>query len=184
MRRRAESIWRKSNDIDNRIAYKDLCSATTLLARSKKKAYFTQLLEKSNNNPKTLYNLVNTELDRKQSKPLPEFTGNFEELASSFNNFFSEKIKTIRANMNHEPVPEFISFPGSQILSEFEPATENELRAIIKESAIKTSPDDILPCKLIKQNIDVMLPLIVKLVNISLSQGSMEGLKSADIIPL
>ena len=44
-------------------------------------------------NPKKLFNLVNAELDRKQSNPLPDFTENLEELASAFNNFFIEKLK-------------------------------------------------------------------------------------------
>jgi hypothetical protein len=36
----------------------------------------------------------------------------------------------------------------------------------------------------VKQNIDILLPIIVKMVNLSLSTGNVDGMKLADIIPL
>ena len=40
------------------------------------------------------------------------------------------------------------------------------------------------PCQTIKENLEIMIPTIVTLVNKSLKEGSMDGLKSADIAPL
>ena len=57
------------------------------------------------------------------------------------------------------------------------------MRTIIKNSPIKSSPDDILPGKIIKENLELLLPVISNLVNLSLAQGSIDGLKLADIIP-
>ena len=47
---------------------------------------------------------------------------------------------------------------------------------------MKCSPADILPQHL--YNIEILLPTIVKLVNLSMSTGDMEGVKLADIVPL
>ena len=40
-----------------------------------------------------------------------------------------------------------------------------------------------LPKSLLEDNLELMIPTIVELVNLSLSQGSMESLKTADVIP-
>ena len=105
------------------------------------------------------------------------------ELATDFNNFFSDKVKKICAKMNHEFLPNLNKFAGNN-LSELEPFIEEEILMITKDSAIKTSPDDILPCQTIKENLEIMVPSIVTLVNKSLDDGSMDGLKLADIVPL
>ena len=42
---------------------------------------------------------------------------------------------------------------------------------IIKDSAVKTSPGDILPCQTIKENLEIMVPTIVTLVNKSLKEA-------------
>ena len=70
------------------------------------------------------------------------------------------------------------------LLSDFEPATEDEIRNIIKETGVKCSPADILPQKLYQENISNLTPLITELVNLSMASGSMDGVKLADIVPL
>ena len=182
-RRSAEKVWKKHGNQNDFLYYKDLCFEATLLANTKKKEYFKKLVEKSNNNPKTLFNLVNKALDRKQSNPMPDSSENKVKLASEFNIFFTDKIKNIRSQMNHEFEPEFNNFVG-HTLSEFKPTDCEEIRRIIAETGIKTSPEDILPCQLIKENLDILIPVMVSLVNNSLRNGSMDGLKSADIVPL
>ena len=182
-RRYAEKLWKKHGDPATYSHYKDLCCKATYLANCKKKAYFKKLVDKSDNNPKTLFKLVNSALDRKQLQPIPDSSKNMKELASEFNTFFSDKIAKIRAEIGHEFLPKFNDFSGNH-LSEFSLTNHNEILDIIKESGIKTSPDDILPSQILKENLDIMIPIIVNLVNLSLQNGTMEGLKSADIAPL
>ena len=182
-RRKAEKTWRKSRNIDDRIIYKDLCDAATWLANVKKKQYVAQLINQSSNNAKTLFKVFNALVDRKQSNTLPDYTNDFKQLAIEFNTFFDQKIKKIRASISPEPEPEYNPFSGTHYLSKFIPTNENEIRNIIQESPIKTSPGDMLPKSLLEDNLELMIPTIVELVNLSLSQGSMESLKTADVIP-
>lgn len=182
-RRLAEKKWKKHGNPCDYLIYKDLCNDATTLANTKKISYFTKIVEKSNNNPKTLFRLVNKALDRKQCNALPDCSTSMSELATDFNNFFSDKVRKIRSKMDHEFLPNLNRFTGNT-LSEFEPTNNREIRMIIKDSAIKTSPDDILPCQIIKDNLEIMIPTIVTIVNKSLNDGSMDGLKSADIAPL
>ena len=69
-------------------------------------------------------------------------------------------------------------------LSVFAPTTVEEVKKILKESGIKTSSEDPLPVEILRQITDEMYPALVKLVNLSLSEGSVEGIKSSEIDPL
>ena len=69
-------------------------------------------------------------------------------------------------------------------MSELEPATEDELRTIITSYGISCSPEDPIHIELIIDNIDILLPYWLEIVNLSLSTGSIECLKSAVIAPL
>ena len=181
-RRKAESNWKSTKSQEDKIIYKALCSETTALALTKKKEYFSKVITKSNGNARTLYSMVDKELDRKQSKILPD-TEDIAELTTKFNKFFVNKIDKIRKNMDHnKPLSE--SNDSINELSEFEPTTIDEVRKIINETGIKCSPADPLPQLLVKQNLDILLPIIVKMVNLSLSTGNVDGMKLADIIPL
>ena len=186
-RRRAEKKWRKEKDPFTkqhmRLVLKDLCIATTNLANEKKKLYMTRMIENANGNPRALYAHVNRVLDRKQAKLLPNNTEKMDDLAESFNLFFSDKIAKIRHNMPISSSPNMRS-TSDDYMTGFEPATLEEIEAIIKETGIKTSPTDLLPQQLYKESIETLLPIILKLVNLSLSTGSVDGVKLADIVPL
>ena len=182
-RRRAER--KKSKSHECHMIYKNLCEEANLLCNLKKKEYFKKILDNSRGNPKTLYKMVNNVMDRKQGKALPD-NDNLEELASTFNTFFVEKISKIRETMNtcsHATIIDPEEGPQT-FLSQFEPATEDEISGIIKETGIKCSPADLLPQKLYEDNITNLIPLITELVNLSMATGSMEGVKLADIVPL
>ena len=49
---------------------------------------------------------------------------------------------------------------------------------------VKSSPEDPIPAKVLNDNIDILLPYWLILVNLSLSTGSMECLKSSVVGPL
>ena len=50
--------------------------------------------------------------------------------------------------------------------------------------SIKSCASDPVPASLMKENLDVFLPEICHLVNLSLSTGNMDGVKSALLVPL
>ena len=66
----------------------------------------------------------------------------------------------------------------------FSPVSVEELRNLIKGKTIKTAYNDILPRPLMKKLLDALLPYICELINVSISTGSMEGVKEATIVPL
>ena len=74
------------------------------MADLKKKQYFKNMVNNSRGNPRTLWQLVNKNLDRKQSNPLPDYTYDLAELASDFNSYFTDKIDFIRSHMDDTSV--------------------------------------------------------------------------------
>ena len=109
-----------------------------------------------------------------------------EELANNFAKYFKEKIIKIRESFpaKQEATKEsYTPFQGVPLLK-FEPATEDEIRAIVLQYGIKCAPDDPVPVKLLKSTYDVFIPIWTELVNLSLSQGSMDCLKSGVLLPL
>ena len=59
-----------------------------------------------------------------------------------------------------------------------------QAKRIITKYGVKASDEDPIPTKVLKQIVDDMLPVYVELVNKSLSEGSMEGIKHSAIDPL
>ena len=58
------------------------------------------------------------------------------------------------------------------------------MREVIQKFGVKTSCEDPLPAALIKSAMNELLPLYVELVNKSLAEGTMEGIKHSEIDPL
>ena len=112
-------------------------------------------------------------------------------LATNFNEFFVEKVVKIQQSFPQQPSSlssEEISASSQteqdyKYLHDFEPATVEEIKDIIKQSGINCAPTDFLPSDLLKQHVDIFYHVLCKIVNLSLSTGSINGLKIADIIP-
>ena len=185
IRRKAENKMKKpDSQLDDKIAYKDACAKCTAVANIKKKEYFTNIILQSSCNTKKLYQVVNKVLDRKQNVSLPDYTDDITKLADDFNSFFTEKIDKIRKSITPKrQTPQQDDFPTMGLMFDFHPTNLDEIKSIINEVGFKCSPSDLLPHKLYKENLDIVLPVIVELVNLSLSTGNIDGIKLADIIP-
>ena len=71
------------------------------------------------------------------------------------------------------------------ILTSFEPTNDEEVRKLIKESPCKSSSIDPIPTWLIKSCLEILVPIITMVINLSVSAGEVpENLKEAILIPL
>ena len=138
---------------------------------------------------KQVYKAVNRMIDKKKfNDNLPDHTNPLT-LANSMNSFFLEKVQSIREEIPvsvleqqvNDALP--VGIPGN-VLSNFHPTDTDELRRIIKSHIIKVGPGDVLTPQLIKSHLEVLLPHFEKLVNLSLSTKSLDGLKEAHIVPI
>lgn len=184
LRRKAEKRYRKTGLEVHKNDFVNLRKQTTTLAFEKKKTYYAKKIDQCNGNSKSLFACVNRLLDIKQNAVLPSHNST-EELANRFQTYFREKILNIRKIFPTIVNPETVVFPDSNlVLDAFEPATEDEIISIIAEYGMNCSPEDPIPISLLKNNIDIFIPIWLDIVNLSLSRGNMDCLKNAILTPL
>ena len=111
------------------------------------------------------------------------------DLANKFIHFFEEKIVHIRSNLGTPVIPDFfrtldISSLTCQLVN-FAPTSNTELSNIANNIITKSCILDPLPATLLKQHFDLLLPIILKIVNLSLESGLFpSSLKTAVLSPL
>jgi len=97
-------------------------------------------------------------------------------LADSFGQFFTDKIMkihaSIAASLQHLSGPVFTArqHVGPK-LSQFAPVTYDEVYKVLKASCMKSSPLDVLPVSLLRQSIDVFVPPLAHMANLSFAKG-------------
>ena len=185
MRRKAERMWKKHRTEEHKNNYIKQKQVCTEMAISKQKSYYSEMIQGSVNNQKSLFKIANELLDKSSQRVLPAHSDP-KQLANEFNNYYIDKVKKIR-----ETIPEVTSshihysrpFTGNR-MDVFREATESEVEKIMKENGIKTSAEDPIPSKLMQSSLDILLPVLTKLINKSLSEGSMDGVKWSVVDPL
>ena len=183
-RRKLERSWRKSKSEEDHQQYvlqRNLCSNLSI---KKQEGHYSKLIDSADNKQKSLFKVVDKLLDKKDERILPVHTDPVD-LANKFNKYYVEKIDKLR-----ESIPDSTGYHqkrtkfSGEKLSEFAPTTVEEVKEIIKERGIKTSSEDPLPVEILREITEEMYPALVKLVNLSLSEGSVEGIKRSELDPL
>ena len=186
LRRKAEKKYRKSGLAADKAGFVSLRKQTTTLAFNKKRSHYSKKIDGCNGNSKSLFECVNKLLDIKQDTVLPSHNSS-QELANRFKTYFKRKISNIRKSFSsntNSAEDSAKSVDNEMILDRLEPTTEEEIRFIITTHGINCSPEDPIPVQLLKNNLDVFITIWLELVNLSLSQGSMDCLKNAILTPL
>ncbi len=129
-------------------------------------------------------------LHRKEETPMPPYTSE-NDLANEFSSFFTHKIQTILdylGNPQGDGSPKIVwkDEPKFNIqLSEFISLTEDDVKKIVLKSPNKYCELDHIPTNLLRECIDEILPLLTKIINLSLRLGDMPtSLKKAIIKPM
>ena len=187
-RRRLEVQWRRNKTIENEDAFKHQRNKVEIMCTSAKRSFYLGILNDNKGNPKGMFKVIDTLLNRKQSQPLPPHDS-AKTLANDFADFFIGKIETIRAGLESGRDPNQV-LPVEEKryhteLSTFKPTTIDELRTIIIDSPVTSCQLDPAPSWLVKNCLTEVLPLLVTIVNLSLQSGHMPAsLKQALILPL
>jgi DNA-directed RNA polymerase subunit F len=163
------------------VEQRNLCAKLSIQTQE---SHYSELINSAENKQKSLFKVVDKLLDKKDERILPAHTDPVD-LANKFNKYYVEKIDKLR-----ESIPESAGYQQKRKkfdgvkLSVFDPTTIEEVKEILTGSGVKTSSEDPFPAEILKQITDEMYPALVKLVNLSLSEGSVDGIKRSELDPL
>ena len=187
-RRRAERRWRKTkSNIDRRLyieAQRTVCDVVV----SAKKDYYRDRL--SSCNTKDMYKTVN-ELLNVSSNVLPVCT-NSSDLAEDFSDYFVSKVSKIRDDIEstvqtkpNAPTVSSNTCESDFTFAQFDSVSEDVLQFMISKCPSKSCTLDPMPTWLVKKHLPVLLPVLLRIVNMSLSTGVFpERLRSSIITPV
>ena len=185
LRRRYEKLRKRNRTEENRLNYINQKQLCVELALSKRSEDYRNLVRNAGSCQKTLFKIANELLDKTKVKVLPSYN-NPKQLADDFNNYFVHKVKKIRNSIpksSEECIVYTRKFNGERI-DNFRLVSEEEVKNMIKEKGIKTFMEDPIPSRLMNSSLDIILPVLTRLINKSLQEGSMEGIKESVLDPL
>src|SRR5881296_1304684 len=180
LRSKLESAYRRNKTDATKLAFRRQANVVSKLITTARRSYYRTLISLSSNQPKKLWASLDSLLSRKTSPPLPT-SPSPSLLATSFLNFFGDKIAKLRSTLD--------SFPASPSpppsLSTLSPATIDEVRSAILSSSDATCSLDLIPTPLLKSCLDAFLLPITTLINLSISESIFpDEFKSAIVTPL
>ena len=189
-RRRAERKWRKSKqkklypqlDIDRKLYQLKNFEIAEVIA-NEKRCYCLSKINECNTS-KALYTITNELSGKSFNNILPNNIPK-ENIPDDFCKFFNEKVENIRKELDrHDTKPIHVPFLG-QCLSEFNPVSEENVKNIIMSSNAKSCNLDPIPTSILRQNIDILIEPITRIINLSLKNGKVPSdFKSAILTPI
>ena len=192
LRRKLERKWRRSRLECDRLEYIQQCGIVNQLLRSNKEAYYSKFIEENSTDSRKLFKSMNKLLYRNLDPCYPTAKSDTD-LACAFADFFMQKIERIRYEIAvGRSVPELTTmseteqcFSCETKLQSFKSLTNNEVFKLIKSGAIKSCSLDPLPASIMAKCCHALLPMLTRIINLSLGTGEMpEDLKCAMLRPL
>ena len=184
LRRKLEKKWKANSTEMNRLNYMKQKSLCCTMSLEKQKSYYSSIVKKCSSQ-KELFRVANDLLDKSKERVLPSYTEPVG-LANRFNDFFIEKVNKIRNSIPtpKDSVNQYSRPFNSEKLCIFRPASCDEVHSVIKEFGMKTSEEDPIPSALLSSSLDIVLPVFTDIINKSLKEGCMDGIKESVVTPL
>ena len=162
------------------------------MVKQAKRTYYSSIITKNASNQKVLFNTIDRLLHRKTERLYPSCDST-QELCNNFSDFFVNKITTIRSELPSfqaddntlSSIQQLDSPRFNCVLERFAPATDSEVSGLLRKSALKSCCLDPIPASLLCLCLDDLLPIITRIINLSLESSTMPSLlKQAVLSPL
>ncbi len=171
LRRKAERKWLKSGlSIDEEIL-KNHRNKVNILINKARSEHYSGIIEECGNDQKALFRVISDLFSKEKVSPYPE-TDSMEALAESFSQFFIGKVTKIRDKLDSIPVTCDYNDPECHTtFDSFHPLSQEDILKLIKKSPTKSCDLDPLPTDMVKKCLDILLPTVTRIVNLSLQEG-------------
>ena len=171
-RRRAERRWRSPRSTIHKQLYVTAKQKVTDLVHDAKTSFYSVVVYSSATCEELFHNM--TTFLGKTNNPSLLSVRDFQQLPRIFSDFFKNKVLSARNSFspvtqkNDDCRP---TFSGTPFLS-FTPVSEQFVKKIILQTVPKTSVLGPIPAKLLYKSLEVLLPSITKILNESLTSGT------------
>ena len=186
LKRKVRSIERKyktNNKPEVKQEYKTKKSEYKKLLQKTKKEYINDKFMKCGSNTKKLYKTLNQIIGKNKEVTLPP--GKDMDCANNLLNHFMDKIKKINENLENYELFTPPSNSSNHKLEDVSEISADEVKKIIMESKPTTCGSDPIPSTVVKHQLNILLPILTRLINWSLRTGSFHKTwKKSIIIPL
>ena len=185
-RRRLYKRWKRTRNPTDRINFVNARLNAHNISIGKRSKFYATRIDNCQNSHKELFKVCKNLLDQSKQSKLPTYSSPVS-MATKFNDYFLEKIENIRSSFPSKTCDvtgSGMNTYNGTIMSKFKVVSQEQIKKTILSKPIKTSPQDPLPAPLLRASVDVLLPALEHLVNLSLAVGSMDGLKDTVITPL
>ena len=184
-RRQLERKWRASRLPADRVRYVHQCNVVINLIKSLNSEYYSSIIKENSGNQKVLFKTVQKLLQKPTVNYYPPSKNDrmlADEFATLHNDLLVKKKVLI---YSADCVTDEVLTMSSTKFSTFTEMKLDDIRELTATLFSKSCVLDPLPSSIIKQCIDLLLPTIVNIINLSLRDGCMPTcLKSAVLSPL
>ena len=173
-RRRAERKWRRTKLHSDFLVYKSKKNQATFVMKRARNEYYTTFIQENSSDHRKLFKSAKFLFNQETDLHFPKYNDNTV-LANDIGDFFAKKIECIRQGLDSaptydNPTSELQIIPNVQ-LDSFKSLTEDEVNQIISNSSKKSCSLDPMPTHLVVDCLDVLLPVITRMINLSLQSG-------------
>ena len=182
--RRREKIYKRYREKHQWTAYREELKNYKKMLKDQKISFYSTEVENCERDSKKLFKLLNKLTGKSSENPLPPHTSP-SKLADDFADFFLGKIHKIRDALDQHQLYSPPTRNISETFDGFELLTEEQVSKVIKGMSTKSCELDPIPVDILKQILPAVLPVITKIINLSLQQGVfVESWKLAIVRPL
>ena len=191
MRRRAERKWRRTKLLTDFLAFKTAKNQTTFLMNQARQSFYRQFISENSQDQRKLFCATKSLFRHDSDLAFPRYNDSTA-LSNDLGQFFVQKIIKIRSELDTAVTCEqvvlsdmpSVSLNSDHIFQEFSLMSEDDTKRLITSSNKKSSSLDPIPTKLVIECLDVLLPVITKMINLSLESGIFPCIwKEADVQP-
>ena len=153
--------------------------------RDAKKTYYTNLIQESSGDSKKLFQVANSLCKERNNNMLPPHSDSLQ-LANDFGDYFYRKITLIQEEIQrcNIPPPSFTVPCPSSSLKRFRTITQ-DVSKLIMSSSNATCRLDLAPTWLVKDCVNELSPIFMRMINFSLTSGCVPSIWiSALVVPL
>ncbi len=176
LERNLERKWLRTKLTIDEQNYKAQRSKYNALLRGIRSKRLANDINANKNDPRHIHQIVGNAMYLNDNKPLPPEQAGIDQ-PEEFINYFHNKIKDVRITHEEDDMSRQIFTQGlplfKTLLNNFKEFTQDEVKEMVCKAPNKFCKLDPVPTWIITDCIDEVLPLLTKIVNLSLMHGEM-----------